>query len=40
MNSCLTCKWYTNTNVTSCPFVFQAKMYPMIGCETMYIEKK
>lgn len=38
MNACFSCKWVDSK--PACPFMSQAKMYPMIGCETMYLEKK
>lgn len=37
MTSCFSCKWIDNKN--GCPFQSQAKMYPIIGCEHMYLPK-
>ena len=37
MNTCLACKWMDAH--PKCPFASQAKQYPFIGCETMYLKK-
>lgn len=37
MTSCFSCKWIDNKS--KCPFMSQAELYPLIGCDTMYISK-